>query len=205
MQIVRSGGKEHDAEQSGELWVRGNNVFKMYWGQPDKTAEAFAPDGWFRTGGQCTGPNWPDVFERSLQCVRVRLLPPERHLTLAVGWCGNELSRAFGTPRAVRCVCRRDSLVSLGDEAAVVDGRYSIRGRMSVDIIKSAGYKVSALDVEAALSAHPNIAECAVVAVPDRVYGTADGVLSSTDWCLFGVREMFGVSFTGSVAVPLYP
>ena len=34
----------------GAVQVRGNNVFKGYWRQPQKTADAFTPDGWFRTG-----------------------------------------------------------------------------------------------------------------------------------------------------------
>ena len=34
----------------GEVQVRGPNVCKGYWRQPDKTAAAFAPGGWFRTG-----------------------------------------------------------------------------------------------------------------------------------------------------------
>jgi malonyl-CoA/methylmalonyl-CoA synthetase len=34
----------------GEVQLRGPNVFKGYWMQPQKTAEAFTPDGWFRTG-----------------------------------------------------------------------------------------------------------------------------------------------------------
>lgn len=34
----------------GEIQLRGLNVFKGYWHQPEKTAEAFTPDGWFRTG-----------------------------------------------------------------------------------------------------------------------------------------------------------
>jgi malonyl-CoA/methylmalonyl-CoA synthetase len=36
--------------QVGELQIRGPNVFKGYWQQPEKTAEAFTADGWFRTG-----------------------------------------------------------------------------------------------------------------------------------------------------------
>lgn len=35
----------------GELQVRGPNLFREYWRRPDATAEAFTPDGWFRTGG----------------------------------------------------------------------------------------------------------------------------------------------------------
>lgn len=34
----------------GEVQVRGPNVCKGYWRQPGKTATAFTPDGWFRTG-----------------------------------------------------------------------------------------------------------------------------------------------------------
>lgn len=36
--------------QTGELWVSGPNVSKGYWNNPDATAAAFTPDGWFRTG-----------------------------------------------------------------------------------------------------------------------------------------------------------
>lgn len=34
----------------GEVQLRGPNVFKGYWNQPQKTAEAFTDDGWFKTG-----------------------------------------------------------------------------------------------------------------------------------------------------------
>lgn len=37
------------------------------------------------------------------------------------------------------------------------DDRYWIRGRTSVDIIKTGGYKVSALEIERHLLAHPSI------------------------------------------------
>lgn len=41
--------------QTGMVELRGPNVFKGYWRQPDKTAEAFRPDGFFITGdlGRC--------------------------------------------------------------------------------------------------------------------------------------------------------
>jgi malonyl-CoA/methylmalonyl-CoA synthetase len=34
----------------GEVQLRGSNLFKGYWKQPQKTAESFTADGWFRTG-----------------------------------------------------------------------------------------------------------------------------------------------------------
>ena len=44
-------------------------------------------------------------------------------------------------------------------------------GRQSVDIIKSGGYKLSALEIEASLLDHPAIRECAVVGLPDETWG----------------------------------
>jgi len=35
---------------SGELYVKGPNVFSEYWNKPTATAETFTSDGWFKTG-----------------------------------------------------------------------------------------------------------------------------------------------------------
>ncbi len=43
--------------------------------------------------------------------------------------------------------------------------------RLSVDIIKSGAYKLSALEIENTLLAHPAINECAVVGVDDDTWG----------------------------------
>lgn len=48
---------------------------------------------------------------------------------------------------------------------------YKILGRTSVDIIKSGGFKLSALEIENALLKHPAVHECAVVGLPDSTYG----------------------------------
>lgn len=44
-------------------------------------------------------------------------------------------------------------------------------GRASVDIIKSGGYKISALDIEREILALPYVAEVMIVGVPDDEYG----------------------------------
>lgn len=58
-----------------------------------------------------------------------------------------------------------------GDEGMVEDGYWRILGRRSVDIIKTGGYKVSALEIEAALRLHPQVVDAAVVGVPDEEWG----------------------------------
>jgi len=98
---------------TGELLVRGPQVFREYFNRPDATREAFNSEGWFMTG---------DIVEQSV---------------------ANDNTR----------------------------GSYKIVGRKSVDIIKSGGYKLSALDIEEQLLAHPAIVECAVVGLPDLEFG----------------------------------
>jgi len=50
-------------------------------------------------------------------------------------------------------------------------GYFKILGRTSVDILKSGGYKLSALEIEEVLREHPAVAEVAVVGVPDETWG----------------------------------
>jgi malonyl-CoA/methylmalonyl-CoA synthetase len=58
-----------------------------------------------------------------------------------------------------------------GDVGERRQGWYRILGRTSVDIIKTGGYKVSALEVEHVLLAHDAVDQCAVVGVPDDDWG----------------------------------
>ncbi|KAJ2356232.1 hypothetical protein GGF43_002201 [Coemansia sp. RSA 2618] len=95
-------------DKSGMIQVTGPNVFREYYGLPDKTAKEFTADGWFITGD-------------------------------------------IGT---------RDA-----------DGLYYIMGRQSVDIIKSGGFKLSALEIERELLEHPDIVDVAVVGVPSDEWG----------------------------------
>jgi malonyl-CoA/methylmalonyl-CoA synthetase len=94
-------------DQSGEIQVKGHNVFKEYWGKPDATEKAFTKDGWFKTG----------------------------------------------------------------DIAVMEDGYFKILGRDSVDIIKSGGYKISALEIEESLRKFPGIKDCSVIGIPDEEWG----------------------------------
>ena len=93
--------------ESGEIIVKGENVFKEYWNKPEATQKEFTKDGWFKTG----------------------------------------------------------------DIAVIEDGYYRIMGRNSVDIIKSGGYKISALEIEEVLRTYDEISDCAVVGIPDDEWG----------------------------------
>lgn len=60
----------------------------------------------------------------------------------------------------------RHGWLRTGDIAVLEGDQYRLLGRRSIDIIKSGGYRVSALEVEAMLDAHPGIQECAVLGTP---------------------------------------
>lgn len=66
-----------------------------------------------------------------------------------------------------------DGWFCTGDMAVIEDGYYRIMGRTSVDIIKSGGYKLSALEIEGVLLTHEDIAEVAVIGAEDEVWGEA--------------------------------
>ncbi|MGA8186084.1 MAG: long-chain fatty acid--CoA ligase, partial [Terriglobia bacterium] len=76
----------------------------------------------------------------------------------------------WGRPEATRDAFR-DGWFCTGDTAVVENGVYRILGRTSLEILKTGGHKVSALEIEEALRAHPAVAECAVVGVPDAEWG----------------------------------
>jgi malonyl-CoA/methylmalonyl-CoA synthetase len=76
----------------------------------------------------------------------------------------------WGKPDAMRDAFR-DGWFRTGDTAVVENGVYRILGRTNIDILKTGGNKVSALEIEETLREHPSVAECAVVGVPDPEWG----------------------------------
>ncbi len=105
--VDERGARIDRPDVTGEIQVRGPNVTPGYWNAPDVTADAFADDGWFRTGD------------------------------------------------AAHCDA---------------DGFYFIVDRWK-DIYISGGENVSPAEVEHVLQALPEIAEAAVIGVPDNRWG----------------------------------
>ncbi|NNM67619.1 MAG: AMP-binding protein [Spirochaetales bacterium] len=82
---VRIAG-QHAGDGVGEIQVRGANVFTGYWNDEERTAEAFTPDGWFKTGdlgllemgnlfikgrskNMILGPNGENVYPESIEAL----------------------------------------------------------------------------------------------------------------------------------------
>ncbi len=76
-----------------------------------------------------------------------------------------ETEKSFSTHEGVRFFRTGDTVLREDD------GSIRILGRTSVDILKSGGYKLSALELEELLREHPAVAEVAVVGIPDEVWG----------------------------------
>jgi acyl-CoA synthetase (AMP-forming)/AMP-acid ligase II len=93
--------------ETGELAIRGPNLFSGYWQRPEDTEAAFV-EGFFRSG---------DLAVRE------------------------------------------------------ADGMIRIVGRQSVDIIKSGGFKIGAVEIENCLQSHLAVAEVAVIGIPDADLG----------------------------------
>ncbi|XP_007477372.1 malonate--CoA ligase ACSF3, mitochondrial [Monodelphis domestica] len=77
----------------------------------------------------------------------------------------------WNKPEETKNAFTPDGWFKTGDTAVFKDNRYWIMGRTSVDIIKSGGYKISALEVERHLLSHPSIMDVAVIGVPDMTWG----------------------------------
>jgi malonyl-CoA/methylmalonyl-CoA synthetase len=87
----------------------------------------------------------------------------------------------WGKEEATRKAFTNDGWFKTGDIALVENGYFRILGRDSVDIIKSGGYKISALEIEEVLRKHPEIDDCSIVGLVDEEWGelVAAAIISS--------------------------
>jgi malonyl-CoA/methylmalonyl-CoA synthetase len=126
------------------------------------------------------GERIPGSVGKPLPSVEVQLVE-ENGRTVVPGTPGDIEVRGpslfaeyWGKPDATRAAFR-NGWFRTGDTAVVENGVYRILGRTNIDILKTGGHKVSALEIEEALREHPAVAECAVVGVPDPEWGERVG------------------------------
>ena len=107
-------------------------------------------------------------------------MDPQAHVPVLAGESGELRVKGAGVfreylnkPEATAETFDHDGWFMTGDIGRFdVEGRgYQILGRASVDIIKSAGYKLSALEIERAILEHKGVAEVSVVGVEDEKWG----------------------------------
>ena len=78
----------------------------------------------------------------------------------------------LGRPDTTAASFTDDGWFRTGDAAEIDDGGFHrIIGRLSMDIIKTGGFKVGAGEVETSLLGHPGVQEAAVVGLPDDDLG----------------------------------
>jgi malonyl-CoA/methylmalonyl-CoA synthetase len=99
-----------------------------------------------------------------------RALPDETQGELQIRG-PNVFAGYFGRPEASAQSFTPDGFFRTGDVAIRERGYFRLLGRESVDIIKTGGFKVSALEIEESLREHPAIAEVAVIGLPDPEWG----------------------------------
>lgn len=109
--------------------------------------------------------------------VSVRLVD-EQAQAVSVGEIGeiqikgdNVFGEYWRRPEATAESFTADGWFMTGDTAIVENDYYRILGRTSMDIIKSGGYKLSALEIEEVLRTHPAIVDCAVVGLANEEWG----------------------------------
>lgn len=77
IRIVDLENRDVPPGETGELLVRGSNVFEGYWQDPEKTAASFLPGVWFRTG---------DLARRDPETGYVTLLGRRHELIISGGF-----------------------------------------------------------------------------------------------------------------------
>lgn len=123
------------------------------------------------------GERRPGFVGTPLPGVGVRLVD-DQGTDVPPGAPGELLVRGAGVfreywarPDATAAAFRDGGWFRTGDLAVVEGDAFRILGRLSVDIIKTGGEKVSALEIEAVLRDHPAISDCAVVGLADPEWG----------------------------------
>ena len=105
------------------------------------------------------------LFDEDDQAVRTEATSGEIRVK------GDSVMREYWNNAEATAKAFQDGWFRTGDVAVVEGGYYRVLGRSSIDIIKSGGYKLSALEIEGVLLDHEAIREAAVIGLPDDTWG----------------------------------
>lgn len=111
------------------------------------------------------GERRPGFVGQPLPGVEVRLIDDELEVR------GAGVFREYWNRRGETADAFHDGWFRTGDVATIEDGAYRLLGRRSVDIIKTGGFKVSALEIEDTLREHPSVSDCSVTGAADEEWG----------------------------------
>lgn len=116
--------------------------------------------------GPCPDPKWVEVG-----ILDEDLKPIPKGETGQIAVRGPSLMKGYLNDSEETDRVMKDGWFLTGDKGHITaDGELFMTGRIK-DIINIAGIKVSPYEVEAVLQAHPAVAEVAVTAAPDKLYG----------------------------------
>jgi fatty-acyl-CoA synthase len=115
---------------------------------------------------------------RPLPHTAVRIVSPRTGQTLPAGETGELLTRGYGVmpgyhddPAATAAAIDSDGWLHTGDLAKMDErGYFGIAGRLKEMIIRG-GENIYPQEIEAVLFGHPDVAEAAVVGIPDERWG----------------------------------
>ena len=102
----------------------------------------------------------------------------------------NIFKEYWNKPKETKGTFTEGGWFKTGDIAILESGSYKILGRNSVDIIKSGGYKISALEIEEVLRTYPKIKDCAVIGIPDVEWGEIIGASLILNSEMFNLDEL---------------
>jgi len=127
------------------------------------------------------GERKPGYVGMPLPTVSVRLVSDDG--TINTGELGEiqvkglaVFSEYWRKPEATAESFTPDDWFKTGDTAILEDGYYKILGRTSIDIIKSGGYKISAIEIEEVIRQFDLVEDCSVVGIPNEEWGEIIGV-----------------------------
>ena len=86
---------------------------------------------------------------------------------------GNTVMQGYYRDPDATAIAVRDGWLHTGDMAVIDESGYVLIKDRSKDVIIRGGENLSSVEVENAISGHPAVLECAVVAAPDEKFGEA--------------------------------